>query len=373
MDSDPDTGGELDAPHYRYLGNAVRFGGNVTGDVFRERVARDASAFDDDFETAPQVERHGEEFHLALLGTEFRRADIDEVEGNGDAVFEAGETWNLRGTFFHRAHGYEPFSFVEGGRYPGEYTPLCDLQFLHDPTADQTRVTLVFSLTNEGAALRRGEPVEPNNQDPTDQASVLEGLEDLQLSAFFLPILPTGLPEEAILRNWADRNPADYLDPTVWSLTAIFGSSYTMAPPGAVYFLWTDIYPDVVPGDVDGSGLYDGRDRQLIAQMIALRDHLDGVIDGVFTILNFATDFSLFDVNHDGVVDAFDLRPTFPDADGDRDGDVDLRDVALMQGCFAGEDRINGACQSFDLVPDLRVNLRDLGAFQQRLGGPLND
>ena len=115
----------------------------------------------------------------------------------------------------------------------------------------------------------RNEPPEPTNQDPTDQTSVLEGLLDLQLSAFLLPILPTGLPEEDIIINWAERDPEDYLDPTSWSMTAILGSSYT-APHGTdVYFLWTDIYPNVVMGDVDGSGVRDGRDTQLIAQHIA--------------------------------------------------------------------------------------------------------
>ena len=370
MDADVDTGGELEAPQFRYLGNAVRFGGNVMRADHRARVATDGSAFDGDFESPPQVERHGEEFHIALLGTQFSSVDIEEVAGDGDLRFEAGETWNIVGYFFHRAHGYELFSFVKGGRYPGEYSPLCELQFRHDNTENATFVTLVVPLTNVGAGLMYDEPAEPTNQDPTDHASILEGLEDLQLSAFFLPILPTGLAEEAILINWAERDPRAHLDPAHWTVTAILGSSFTAPRPDDVYFLWTDIYPNVVHGDVDGSGAFDGRDRQLIAQNIAGLDPLDGRVDGVVTIVDFATNFSVFDVNHDGFVDAFDLTPSVANGDGDRDGDVDLQDFAAFQRCFAGPGSPESDCQPLDLLPDFEINLADLPAFQKRMSGP---
>ncbi len=373
MDEDVDTGGELNAPEYRYLGNAVRFGGNVLREEYRERVATDASAFDEDFESPPQVERHGEEFHLALLGTQFSSSGIELIDGDGDLLFEHGETWNIEGFFFHRAHAYELFSFVEGGRNPGEYSPVSHLRFQHDPVDDVTHVTLVFPLTNVGAGLMHDEPPEPTNQDPTDHASILEALEDLQLSAFFLPILPTGLPEEAILINWAERDPKDHLDPTNWNLTAIVGTSYTAAHPETVFYVWTDIFPDVVAGDVDGSGAVDGPDRQLIARHIAQHDHLDGLVDGAVTILGFADDFSLFDVNYDGVVDGLDLTPVEADGDGDEDGDVDLHDFGMLQACFAREDPGSSACRAFDLVPDSNIDLDDVAEFNQRIGGPMSD
>ncbi len=370
MDGDPDTGGELDAPQYRYLGNAARFGGLVHPPVHRDRAAHSGAAFDGIFQTHPQVERSGEEFHLALLGTEFGPADITVVIGNTDLRFDSGETWKLRGTFFHRAHGYEPFSFVEGGVVPGEYSPPCDLQFRHDAESDRTHITLVFPLTNVGAGLVRDEPPEPTNHDPTDHASVVEALEDLQLSAFFLPILGTGAPEEALLANWAERDPWQHLNPALWSVNAILGGSFTSPNPDGVFFLWSDIYPNVVMGDVDGSGEFDGRDRQLIALAIAQHDHDDGVPDGVVTILDFATDFSVFDVNHDGRIDPFDLTPFLPDGDADRDGDVDLRDVALFQRCFHEEPSAGGVCRPLDLLPDQTINLADFPAFRARLKGP---
>lgn len=370
MDGDVNTGGELDAPLYRYLGNVARFGGNVSRPEIRDRVALDASAFDGDFLSTPWVERSGEEFHLALLGDQFGPADIEVVEGDEDLVFEIGETWDLRGSFFHRAHGFEPFSFVEGGRYPGEYMPLSDLRFHHDSAQNLTYVSLVFPLTHIGAGLMRGEPPEPINQDPTDQASVLEALQDLQLSAFFLPIIGTGIPEEDIILNWAERDPEQHLDPAAWSITAILGSSYTAPSPQGAYFLWSDVYPNVVLGDVDGSGTFDGRDRQLIAEYIARRDAADGAHDGVVTIRDFATDFSVYDVNYDGRVDAFDLVPEIPDGDGDRDGDLDLFDFAILQRCFGGGVRVSPECLPMDLTRDLTIDLADWAEFHLRFDGP---
>lgn len=370
MDGDVATGGELDAPQYRYLGNAVRFGGKVLRPEFSDRVAVDGSDFDFDFLTPPFVERHGEEFHLALLGGQFGPSDIEEVEGDGDFLFESGETWNIRGEFFHRAHGYELFSFVEGGQYPGEYAPICDLQFRHDEVEDATYVTLVFPFTNLGAGLIRNELAQPSNQDPTDHASILEGLEDLQLSAFLLPILPTGLPEEEIIINWAERDPSDFLDPTSWSVTAILGSSYTAPHATDIYFLWSDIYPNVVVGDVDGSGTHDAGDTQLIARHIAEKDFLDGIIDGIVTIVAFASDFSVFDVNHDGIVSAIDLTWDVRDADSDQDGDVDLFDIANLQRCFGQEGSPSETCSPLDIVTDQKIDLADVLGFSDRLTGP---
>jgi hypothetical protein len=370
MDGDPDTGGELAAPQYRYLGNAVRFGGKVLRPEYAGRVAQSGAAFDGDFTSPPFVERHGEEFHAALLGNEFDPSDITVTAGDDDFVFEPGETWTIVGNFFHRAHGYEPFSFVKGGRVAGEYAPPCHLQFRHDPAAGKTLLSLVFPLTNVGAGLMRGEAPQPTNHDPTDHASVLEGLEDLQLSAFFLPIFSSGLPEEAIIANWADRNPSDYLDPAQWELTAILGSSYLQPAPDALLIVWADIFPNVIVGDVNGSGMFDGRDRQAIAQYIAQRDASDGVIDGAVRIVNFAEDFSLFDVNHDGFINGFDLTPVDPSADGDGDGDVDLFDFALLQRCYAEGAGVTGTCHSLDLNSDLAVDLQDLGLFYIVFAGP---
>ncbi len=370
MDRDVQTGGELDAPEYRYLGNVVRFGGNVLRSEFRDRVALDGTAFDHEFLTPPFVERHGEEFHLALLGGQFSTGDREEIIGDGDGIFENGETWNIKGPFFHRAHGYEPFSFIKGGPYAGVYAPDVDLQFRHDRVDNVTYLSLVFPVTNVGAGLMYDEPPEPVNRDPSDHASVYEALLDLQLSALMLEILPTGLPEEDIIAGWAEHDPIDHLDPGAWSITAILGGSYTLPHPTDVHFLWTDIYPNVVPGDVDGSGARDGRDAQLIGEHIAQEDPLDGVVDGIATIIAFATDFSVYDVNYDGVVDAMDLASLDPDGDSDQDGDVDLEDFADFQRCFGSTGSPIPLCDPLDLVRDQQVDLEDIAAFHARFSGP---
>ncbi len=306
MDGHVHTGGELDAPQFRYLGNAARFGGKPSREGFIDRVALDGSAFDQDVTTAPYVERHGEEFHLALLGNLVDDAAITEISGDGDLMFEEDEVWHLEGRFFHRAHGFEPFSLASGGHHPGDYSPTCVLEFSHDTGADETRISLVFPLTNEGAGLARGEPPEPMNSDPSDHASVFEALIELQTSALFLTIFPTGLPEEAIIWSWADQDPDEYLEPSGWELTALTGTSYTAPASVGLRFVWTDVFPDVLLGDVDGNGQRDGNDTDLIESFVLDQDGSDGVFDNQVMLLDFADGFTVFDVNYDGVVDALD-------------------------------------------------------------------
>lgn len=307
LDDDVSTGGELFAPQFRYLGNVARFGGLPDSSDLHERAALDASAFDGDVRTPPLVERSGEEFHLALLGELFANATIEKLQGDPDDLFESGETWRAHGAFFHRAHGFEPFSFAAGGETPGEYTPPGVLEFSHNPAADTTRVSLVFPLTNGGAALARGELQEQNDGDPSNQASVLEGLVDLKTSAQFFEMFPTGLAEEELILGWASRTPTDHLEPKDWEVTVLLGTTYTEPAPDGVYFVWSDILPNVLRGDTDGSGILEPHDSESISEFIANADLDDGTADGRVTILDFASDFSVFDLNYDGVVDQTDV------------------------------------------------------------------
>lgn len=79
---------------------------------------------------------------------------------------------------------------------------------------------------------------------------------------------------------------------------------------------------------------------------------------------------------HDaGVVDLGYHRPVTGSmtslGDADRDGDVDLRDVAGLQRCFSGADVIvNPACRFFDYSGDLDVDLGDYPPFRLDLTGP---
>jgi len=370
MDDDVSTGGELEAPQYRYLGNVVRFGGKPGNEELHDRVAVDASAFDGNFTTAPQVERSGEEFHLALHGADFLPGDIQVIVGDGNGTFDAGETWWITAAFFHRAHGFAPFSFIKGGLHAGEYQPESTLQFAHDVTTDETVISLVFPLTQVGAALISGGPVENLDLDPTNQASVEEALSDLTLSADFLVKNPTGDPEEAILVGWTERDAESYLDTEDWRVTAILGSAYTESSPNRVHYLWSDVFPDVLLGDVDGDEEFDADDRDLISGYIASMDASDGTVDGKVEIAGFADNFSLFDVNHDGMVSAFDLVVNQADGDSDGDKDIDLNDFAVFQRCFAFDSSLVPGCITMDLDIDGMVGLNDLKKMSVLLVGP---
>ena len=150
VDDDKETGGETYAPQYRYLANAARFGGLPDDGAFDDRLARRASDLDGDFTTAPFVERHGEEFHWALLGGQFLDLDVDERVGDGDLIFDSGEDWRIGCDWFHRAHGFEPYSLVYGGGVSGEYPVFSVARFAHDPNANWTVVSLVVPLTKHG-------------------------------------------------------------------------------------------------------------------------------------------------------------------------------------------------------------------------------
>lgn len=373
MDGDIDTGGEIDAPEYRYLGNIARFGGNVTRPDLRPRVALTGTAIDNQLHTPPFVERSGEDFHLALLGEEFDPGDIEVIVGDSDRHFEPGETWNLLGRFFHRAHGYEPFAVTDGGSVPGAYEPLCTLRFDHDSDTNTTVVSLVFPLTNTGAGMMANQPPQPNDQDPTNQASILEALEDLQLSAKVLAEFPTDQPGSEVLMNWATRDPRRGLNINGWRMTALLGTSYSTPNLNAVQIVWTDAFPNVIRGDIDGSGSADLADAIRIAAFVAETDDHDGLVDDRVRIPNFARNFAVADVNYDGYVDFEDIRLADRRGDHDDDGDVDLYDLARFQTCFGrtgGSGEPGGGCQRMDLTGEGRIDLDDLIELRLRLSGP---
>jgi len=365
LDGNVNTGGEVVHPQYRYLSNVARFGGLPSVPAHRDRAARHDAALDGRFGSPPFVERHGEEFHLALLGGEF--GTIVKRRGDDDDRFELQEIWLLRGPFFHRAHGFEPFSLAEGGRVPGEYSPDCDLLFRHEPKEDVTLVSLVFPLTNFGAGLVLGRPAEPLNANPRDQASILEGLEDLQRSAEFLGVFPSGLAEQILIDGWAQQKPGMFLRPSAWSFSANVGTAGNLIDRSYWPFAWTDVYPNALVGDVDGNATRTEEDAAAIRRETASLDGRDGVLDGKARILGFPKNFSVFDTNYDGAVESSDI--VYVDGDSDGDGDVDLHDFAVFQLCFGGAG-ISSPCIEFDLTSDPAINAADMPPFAWLLTGP---
>jgi len=367
VDGNTSTGGELKQPQFRYLGNVARFGGMPAVPRFRDRVARSQDDFRKGFDVPPFTKRHGEEFHIALFGEHFSLDNIIKIAGNDNDVFEQGETWRIWARLFHRAHGYEPFSLASGCGRSGEYDPISVIQFHHDMDADVTVVTLVFPLTNEAAARITGEETEPMDGNACNQASILEALADLHDSALFLQDHPTGLPEEAIITQWKDQNPRQFLRPTRWKFTAVLASSYTHPVSDGLSLLLTDVFPNVVRGDVNGDGVVNSIDQDQVRNWLRQNGR-----DGIFIIDAFARAFHLFDVNYSGTVDRLDVFNLPRQGDGDGDDDVDIADFAIFQDCFSG----NGSppeglpCVLFDFDRNRSIDWRDYRGLIRRYRGP---
>lgn len=112
-DDNVDTGGEMEAPVFRYNANVCRYGGMPVGPEFTHRVSTDGLDSDLVYNTPPWIDRSGEDFHLVLFEEQIE--SIFDLNGNQDDLFDLGETWLLEGYFFHRAHGYDIFTY--GGSY----------------------------------------------------------------------------------------------------------------------------------------------------------------------------------------------------------------------------------------------------------------
>jgi len=332
MDASVSTGGETWAQGDRYLGNLARWGGKATAPQFADRVALSGTDVWNDFDTPPYVQRSGEEFHIALLGEEI--TEIEEINGNADSTFDEEEIWLVRGTLFHRAHGYEEFSFAVGPP-PGAYEPGdVEIRWKHwPPPNDTTQVTLIYPLTNQAWVDRSGEPLAVvMNGDASDQNSIEEALEDLAFSAMYAPQGQHDDPEWPIIADWGNQSPADYLIANDWGATLLVGMSYTEPDGGGALFAWTDVVADVLLGDVNGDGTVDAADAQEIDDFISMHDGVDGEDgdtseNGSIMIIDFGWNFSIYDLNYDGFVDNVDVFAVVIPGDMDLNLEVNIADV----------------------------------------------
>lgn len=363
------TGGELVEPHLRFNGNVARYGGYPVGARFADRVALDATAFDGIMATPPYVDRAGEEFHIAFHGWQIDDIEKRHCTGQCGQFFKRGEIWVLVGPLFHRAHGYE--KFTDSCCPPNGYEPVVQIQFEHDIGPDQTTVSLVYPLTNAGSAEMRGDPrVEPNNSNSTDQNSVLEGLDDLRFTAENAEPHERSDPDFPIIAGWEFKDPADHLDPLDWGVTILAATSYhddREAP--WTYFVWSDLSPDVRLGDFDGDGQVDCADCADCRAFIADNDGRPGVdedqtINGVVDLIDFGPNFSLFDLDYNGLVEGVDCP-----CNG---CGVDLADAADFQFCFTGPGGgpVGPDCDASDFDGDRDVDLDDYERFVADFIGP---
>lgn len=365
MDADEyvDTGGEISFPDIRYLGMGARFGG-IPGDRsdLRDRFARSFDDFDGDCDTPPFVDWSGEEFHIAIQGEEYRSHIVKQ--GDGDAIFEAGETWILKGVWLHRAHGFEPFSFACGSNQ-GVYDPPSEIRWSHKTGQDETTVTLVFPITQEASQAWRGDgQVQGWDCSPFNQASIQEALVDLVLSGQFWQSRTAECKQ--LIVDWGDWEAEDYLRARKWVVNAAFATSYTQA--GEAPFVWTDLFPDANVGDVNGDGTVNSNDTAAILDYISKKDgkkeDADGVVNGEVGIKNFAVNFSVYDVNYDGKVSQADTLSGVKLGDMDDNGVVNLDDWVLYSACLRGPGSIASTfCRTGDFDFDGDVDLEDAAQF----------
>lgn len=350
VDDDRNTGGVLGAAaRQRYLANVARFGRVPYGGLAK-RAALSADAYDDNFYGDPQYERIGGDWDLAFCGC-FELVKMSE-NGDGDQIFEPGETWVVRGRFFERVTGYVEASDAFGGSGFGHYDPKVNLQFSHNFVADTTTVTLVYALDMAGAAALAGQSEQPIDLNVGNQTSIVEGLQDIIDNADHL----FG-PVSELTKGWKGRDPFDVIDPTRWMVRALFGTAYLL-PDGALY-AWTDTGFDETGGDLDGDSVADGKDKQQVIDQVykldGTADDADGFKNGRVLIPAFGLNFSVYDINGDGWIDADDLWVYGHRADLNHDGSLDIFDFLLFQNYFLAHNpeadfNLDGVFDIFDFL-----------------------
>jgi hypothetical protein len=329
VDANRDTGGELlPAAAHRYLANVGRFGQVPRGPQHERVLDWGKRILTHQFGQDPKFERSGADFSLVLCGC--RAPEIFLEGGNGNHLFEAGETWVMRSDFFQRAGGYQGACLSYGGlsNTPGMYDPPVHLRFSHNTIANQTTLTLVYALDNIGAGLLAGQPPEMEDFDAGNQSSVREALLDLIFG--IENNIPTG-PALEFCRDFCPGNLQEDLDPTGWRISALFGTSYLQQQPDALY-VWTDTGLEECAGDLNGDGVAGPLDlaalRDAIVSYDATSFDAEGTRfeNGAVRVGDFPRNFCLFDISGDGWVDERDTW-YYCLADFNADGHVNVNDL----------------------------------------------
>lgn len=350
IDHENESGGELmPIAQQRYLSNVARFSKSPRGSI-NERIAISHEDLDSSFYSEPWVERSGAELSVSMCGC-FEPMIVAQ-DGNGNSIFDAGETWLVEGRFFERFQAFQPESALFGGSAFGLFDPLVQIRFSHDPIDNTTQMSLVYPLTNEGAALAAGEPVQPLDLSLLNHTSIEEAVDDLIVGADF-----TSGPLRLLTQGWRNGDLGDIQDPNEWGVTALIGTAPTIKEPSSLY-IWTDSGFDELSADYNLDGINDVEDEFELADFI---DDTDGggldsdlTVNGIITLSDPGIEFHLFDLNADGLISADDSPIASCPADLSGDGFLDFFDISAFLGSFQAQDPIadfdeNGSFDFFDI------------------------
>lgn len=367
IDETADTGGEIDSVDQRFLGNVARFGTRPSTDELRDRIAENLDSFDGDLTTAPFVERSGEEAHLALCGCD----DITVEDRFGDTspqTFDAGDRWIISGRLLHRTHAFSQFGFAFGGSGQGDYDPIVSLQFEHDISTDRTMISFVYAVTQRGAADLQGESEQPVDLNAGNHTSIREMVGEIRFAAQNAQDTGPGTAFD-LLRDWGDEDHGEFeefLSISDWNINAMFGTAYLNQEPDASY-VWTDLLlEDLVAGDLDGDGKFDESDQIVVMNNVDRDDgqprDVDGLRNGQVVTGFFGLDFSIGDIDYDGVVGPKDLALLGYEMFGDTNSDGrvtkhDARVIHVLFGVRKGDVLYNPAA---DLDDNNVIDGRDL-------------
>ena len=355
VDENPDTGGELGgAAVHRYPAIAARMGALPTindddDDTFpMDRYVVHGSQIDFTFGSPPQYERSGADFSMSFCGC--APPTVVSQGGDGDGLFEPGETWIVRGRFFERFAGFQSASGFWGGSDFGLWDPLVDIRFSHSVASDTTTITLVFPLTQTGAGLLAGVAAQPIDFNVANQTSLAEAINDLAIQSSSI----SGAVRTLSL-GWKNAVASDWFEVRKWRATAALATAY-VEEQEALY-AWTDmIY--VTPGDFDGDGLLKTEDRTARDTYVYSTDggsaDADGSANGAVAIPSFGRSFSIYDTNYDGVVNAYDWPPGAADVNADTM--VDILDLLDFLDVFAACEGLPGPCLNNDTNADFNLD-----------------
>lgn len=354
IDDQKNSGGEfMPLAKNRYLANVGRFGKSPSSSIADRMVRVSKDDIDSNFSSAPQFERTGSEFTLALCGC--FTPTIVAQNGDMDSIFDAGETWIVSGRFFERFNAFQPESGLFGGSDFGRFNPVVELQFKHDQVSDTTSITLIFPVTNEGAAELAGQSEQSIDLNVSNQTSIAEALDDLIYGAEYA----TG-DLYHLTEPWEGRQLDDNFRPRDWGVSALIGTASTVKDPAAL-FVWTDTGFSETEGDLNSDDLSNTLDSQIILDTIdtldGSADDADGIVNGQVAIVDFGREFDLRDLNGDGIIADDDIIVSVCIADFTNDGVLNFFDVSAFLTAY------NAMHPSADLNNDAMLNFFDVSTF----------